>query len=229
MRLDIIAALPRFFDSVFDNAIYRRSTDAGLIQVKVHDLRDFGLGTYRQIDDYAYGGQAGMVLMAEPLSQCIESLQAQVNYDEVIYLTPDGVVFNQSIANQLSLRQNLLLICGHYKGIDQRIRERYVTREISIGDYVLSGGELAAAVLTDAILRLIPGIMGDESSALSDSHQDSLLSPPVYTRPADFNGLKVPDVLLSGNDKLIREWQHDQAIERTKQRRPDLWENWKEG
>jgi tRNA (guanine37-N1)-methyltransferase len=228
MRLDIIAALPHFFDSVFDNAIYRRSIEAGLIQVKVHDLRDFGIGTYRQIDDYAYGGSAGMVLMAQPLSQCIESLKAQVAYDEIIYLTPDGSVLNQAEANSLSLRQNLLMICGHYKGIDQRIRDHYVTKEISIGDYVLSGGELAAAVLTDAILRLIPGIMGDESSALSDSHQDSLLSPPVYTRPADFNGLKVPDILLSGNDKLIREWQHQQAIERTKERRPDLWENWKE-
>lgn len=229
MRLDIIAALPRFFDSVFDNAIYRRSTEAGLIQVRVHDLRDYGTGTYRQIDDYAYGGAAGMVLMAEPLAQCIERLQAQVTYDEVIYLTPDGMVLTQAVANQLSLRQNLLLICGHYKGIDQRIRDRYVTREISIGDYVLSGGELAAAVLTDAILRLIPGIMGDESSALSDSHQDSLLSPPVYTRPAEFKGMKVPEVLLSGNDKLIREWQHEQAIERTRVRRPDLWDHWKEG
>lgn len=228
MRLDIIAALPHFFDSVFDNAIYRRSIEAGLIQVKVHDLRDFGTGTYRQIDDYAYGGSAGMVLMAQPLAQCIESLMAQVTYDEIIYLTPDGSVLNQAEANRLSMKQNVLLICGHYKGIDQRIRDRYVTKEISIGDYVLSGGELAAAVLTDAILRLIPGIMGDESSALSDSHQDSLLSPPVYTRPADFQGMKVPEILLSGNDKLIREWQHQQAIERTKVRRPDLWENWKE-
>jgi len=229
MRLDIIAALPRFFDSVFDNAIYRRSTQSGLIQVKVHDLRDYGLGTYRQIDDYAYGGAAGMVLMPEPLAQCIEALKSQIVYDEIIYLTPDGSVLTQSLANLLSLRQNLLMICGHYKGIDQRIRDLYVTKEISIGDYVLSGGELAAAVLTDTILRLIPGIMGDESSALSDSHQDSLLSPPVYTRPAEFNGMKVPDILLSGNNKLIREWQDEQAIERTKARRPDLWENWKEG
>jgi len=229
MRLDIIAALPRFFDSVFDNAIYRRSVQAGLIQVNVHDLRDYGIGTYRQIDDYAYGGSAGMVLMAQPLAQCIESLKSQVTYNEIIYLTPDGTVFNQAEANRLSLQQNLLLICGHYKGIDQRIRDHYVTKEISIGDYVLSGGELAAAVLTDAILRLIPGIMGDESSALSDSHQDSLLSPPVYTRPADFNGMQVPEVLLSGNDKLIREWQHQQAIERTRERRPDLWEHWREG
>lgn len=226
MRLDIIAALPHFFDSVFDNAIYRRAIEAGLIQVNVHDLREHAPGNYRQIDDYAYGGAAGMVLMAEPLAQCIDSLKAHYHYDEIIYLTPDGVGFNQSTANQLSLQQNLMLICGHYKGIDQRIRDLYVTREISIGDYVLSGGELAAAVLTDAILRLIPGIMGDESSALSDSHQDGLLSAPVYTRPAEFKGHKVPPILLSGNDKLIREWQDDQALQKTKERRPDLWEKW---
>lgn len=229
MRLDIIAALPRYFDSVFDNAIYRRAMQAGLFQVAVHDLRDYGKGTYRQIDDYAYGGSAGMVLMPEPLAACIENLKSQCTYDDIIYLSPDGEVFNQHIANRLSLCQNLLLICGHYKGIDQRIRDLYVTREISIGDYVLSGGEIAAAVLTDAVLRLIPGVMGDESSALTDSHQDSLLSPPVYTRPAEFKGLKVPDVLLSGNDKAIRDWLHDQALERTRERRPDLWEQWGDG
>lgn len=224
MRIDIIAALPHFFDSVFDNAIYRRAIEAQLITVEVHDLREEGLGSYKQIDDYAYGGSAGMVLMPEPLANSIEKLTGLYTYDEIIYLTPDGTVFNQSIANQLSLRQNLLIICGHYKGIDQRIRDRYITREISIGDYVLSGGEIAAIVLTDSIIRLIPGIMGDESSALSDSHQDGLLAPPIYTRPADFRGLKVPDILLSGNDKKIAEWRHEQSLERTKERRKDLWD-----
>lgn len=224
MRIDIIAALPHFFDSVFDNAIYRRATDANIIQVRVHDLRDHGLGAYKQIDDYAYGGSAGMVLMPEPLAACVEKLAALYVYDEIIYLTPDGEVFNQAIANQLSLKTNLLLVCGHYKGIDQRIRDRYITKEISIGDYVLSGGEIAATVLTDAIIRLIPGVMGDESSALSDSHQDGLLAPPVYTRPAEFKGMKVPDILLSGNDKKIEEWKHDMAVERTKARRKDMWE-----
>lgn len=224
MRIDIIAALPHFFDSVFDNAIYRRATDANIIQVRVHDLRDHGLGAYKQIDDYAYGGSAGMVLMPEPLAACIEKLTALYVYDEIIYLTPDGEVFNQAIANQLSLKTNLLLVCGHYKGIDQRIRDWYITKEISIGDYVLSGGEIAATVLTDAIIRLIPGVMGDESSALSDSHQDGLLAPPVYTRPAEFKGMKVPDILLSGNDKKIEEWKHDMAVERTKARRKDMWE-----
>lgn len=229
MRLDIIAALPRYFDSVFDNAIYRRAKEAGLFQVTVHDLRDYGKGTYRQIDDYAYGGSAGMVLMPEPLATCIENLKSHHSYDDIIYLSPDGEVFNQPVANRLSLCQKLMLICGHYKGIDQRIRDLYVTREISIGDYVLSGGEIAAAVLTDAVLRLIPGVMGDEASALTDSHQDSLLSPPVYTRPAEFKGLKVPDVLLSGNDKAIRDWLHEQALERTRERRPDLWQQWGDG
>ncbi len=224
MRIDIIAVLPHFFNSVFDNAIYRRAMDKNIFQVQVHDLRLFGMGTYKQIDDYAYGGGAGMVLMPEPIAQCIESLTSQYTYDEIIYLTPDGDVFHQGMANQLSLKRNLLMVCGHYKGIDQRIRDKYITREISIGDYVLSGGEIAATVLTDAILRLLPGVMGDESSALSDSHQDGLLAPPVYTRPADFQGLKVPDILLSGNDKKIEEWKHEMAIERTKTRRKDLWE-----
>lgn len=224
MRIDIIAALPHFFDSVFDNAIYRRATESNIIRVQVHDLRDHGLGSYKQIDDYAYGGSAGMVLMPEPLAHCIEKLTSVCMYDEIIYLTPDGEVFNQSTANQLSLKKNLLLVCGHYKGIDQRIRDRYITKEISIGDYVLSGGEIAATVLTDAVIRLIPGVMGDESSALSDSHQDGLLAPPVYTRPAEFKGMKVPDILLSGNDKKIEDWKHEMAIERTKARRKDMWE-----
>ncbi len=226
IRIDIIAALPHYFDSVFDNAIYKRSIQSGLLQLHVHDLRQFGIGNYKQIDDYPFGGTAGMVLMPEPLANCIDQLRLQVNYDEIIYLTPDGELFNQKLANQLSLSKNLLLICGHYKGIDQRIREIYVTKEISIGDYVLSGGEIAASVLTDAVLRLVPGIMGDETSALTDSHQDGLLAPPVYTRPSDFKGHKVPDILLSGHEKKINEWLHDQSILRTKERRPDLFETW---
>ena len=226
IRIDIIAALPHYFDSVFDNAIYKRSIQSGLLQLHVHDLRQFGIGNYKQIDDYPFGGTAGMVLMPEPLANCIDQLRLQVNYDEIIYLTPDGELFNQKLANQLSLSKNLLLVCGHYKGIDQRIREIYVTKEISIGDYVLSGGEIAASVLTDAVLRLVPGIMGDETSALTDSHQDGLLAPPVYTRPSDFKGHKVPDILLSGHEQKIIEWLHDQSILRTKERRPDLFETW---
>ncbi|MEP7269175.1 MAG: tRNA (guanosine(37)-N1)-methyltransferase TrmD, partial [Saprospiraceae bacterium] len=228
IRIDIIAALPHYFDSVFDNAIYRRSIEAGLLQLHIHDLRQFGMGSYKQIDDYPYGGSAGMVLMADPLANLIDSLMKDVKYDEIIYLTPDGNLLDQKLANQLSLKENLLFICGHYKGIDQRIRDIYVTKEISIGDYVLSGGEIAAAVLTDAVLRLVPGIMGDESSALSDSHQDGLLAPPVFTRPSEFRGRKVPEILLSGHDKKINDWLHEQSVERTKERRPDLWEKWKE-
>ncbi len=224
MRIDIISALPHYFDSVFENAIYRRAMSAEVIDIQIHDLREFGIGNYKQIDDYAYGGQAGMVLMPQPLAKCIESLKSKYVYDEVIYLTPDGVLLNQGMANLLSLKKTLLIICGHYKGIDQRIRDKYVTKEISIGDYVLSGGEMAAAVLADVILRLIPGIMSDESSALSDSHQDGLLAPPVYTRPADFDGLKVPEILLSGHDKKIDEWLEEQSMERTKRLRPDMWE-----
>lgn len=224
MRIDIISALPHYFDSVFENAIYRRAMSAEVIDIQIHDLREFGIGNYKQIDDYAYGGQAGMVLMPQPLAKCIESLKSKYVYDEVIYLTPDGVLLNQGMANLLSLKKTLLIICGHYKGIDQRIRDKYVTKEISIGDYVLSGGEMAAAVLADVILRLIPGIMSDESSALSDSHQDGILAPPVYTRPADFDGLKVPEILLSGHDKKIDEWLEEQSMERTKRLRPDMWE-----
>lgn len=226
IRIDIIAALPHYFDSVFDNSIYKRSIQSGLLQLHVHDLRQFGIGNYKQIDDYPFGGTAGMVLMPEPLANCIDQLLSNVTYDDIIYLTPDGELFNQKMANQLSLSKNLLLICGHYKGIDQRIRDMYVTKEISIGDYVLSGGEIAASVLTDAVLRLVPGIMSDETSALTDSHQDGLLAPPVYTRPSDFKGHKVPDILLSGHEKKINEWLHDQSILRTKERRPDLFETW---
>jgi tRNA (guanine37-N1)-methyltransferase len=222
MRIDIISVVPELLESPFSHSIMKRAAQKGLLEVFVHDLRKYGIGNYKQIDDYQYGGGAGMVIMPEPLSRCIEDLQRERKYDEVIFLTPDGVTLNQKMANHLSLKSNLLFICGHYKGIDERIREHYVTLEISIGDYVLSGGELAAAVLTDAIGRLIPGVLNDETSALTDSFQDDLLSPPVYTRPADFKGWKVPEVLTSGNFKRIEEWRMDQAMERTQQRRPDL-------
>ncbi|MEY2905458.1 MAG: hypothetical protein RJA52_1474 [Bacteroidota bacterium] len=222
MRIDIISAVPELLESPFSHSIMKRAAQKGLLEVYVHDLRKYGIGNYKQIDDYQYGGGAGMVIMPEPLFNCIQDLQNERNYDEVIFLTPDGVTLNQKMANQLSLKNNLLFICGHYKGIDERIRQNLITLEISIGDYVLSGGELAAAVLTDAIGRLIPGVLNDETSALTDSFQDDLLSPPVYTRPAEFNGWKVPEVLTSGNFKNIEDWRMDQDIERTKQRRPDL-------
>ena len=225
MRIDIIAIIPKLLDGPFAHSIMKRAQDKGLLKVVVHDLKDFGIGKHKQIDDYQYGGGAGMVLMPEPLSNCIEHLKNERSYDEVIYLSPDGETLSQKLANQLSLQGNLLLICGHYKGIDQRIRDLYVTREISIGDYVLSGGELAAAVLVDAIGRLIPGVLNDGSSALTDSFQDNLLAPPVYTRPAEFKSLKVPEVLLSGHDKNIEDWRESQAEERTQDRRPDILED----
>jgi tRNA (guanine37-N1)-methyltransferase len=201
-----------------------RAVKRELVSIDIHDLRDYGLGRHRQIDDYQYGGGAGMVMMAEPLYNCITSLRESAAYDEIIYLTPDGQTLDQGMVNRLSLKKNLLLLCGHYKGIDERIRSNMVTMEISIGDYVLSGGELAAAVLIDSISRVIPGVLNDGSSALTDSFQDSLLSPPVYTRPADFHGWKVPDILLSGNDAKIDEWRREQALNRTSERRPDLLE-----
>lgn len=210
------------FDGPFSHSIIKRSIDKKLLTIHYHNLRDFSSNKYKSIDDYAYGGGAGMVMMAEPISRCIEKLKAERSYDEIIYLSPDGELLDQAMANSLSLRQNIMLLCGHYKGIDERIRELYISREISIGNYVLSGGEHAAIILTDTIVRLIPGVLGDETSALSDSFQDDLLSPPVYTRPREFKGLKVPDVLLSGNEKLIREWQYEKALERTKQRRPEM-------
>ena len=222
MRIDIISAIPALLESPFQHSILKRASRKGHLQVNVHDLREFGLGKHRQIDDYQFGGGAGMVMMPEPLDNCISFLKSQVNYDEVIYLTPDGKTLNQKLANRLSLYDNLLLLCGHYKGIDERIREKHITMDISIGDYVLSGGELAAAVLVDSIGRLIPGVLNDESSALSDSFQDDILAPPVYTRPAEYDEMKVPDVLLSGNDKMIEDWRNDQALRRTKERRPDL-------
>ncbi|GAA0535959.1 tRNA (guanosine(37)-N1)-methyltransferase TrmD [Chitinophaga japonensis] len=225
MRIDIITVQPGLLESPFSHSILKRAQAKGLLEIHVHNLRDFSTFKHQQVDDYQFGGGAGMVMMMEPVVRAIEHLQAQVSYDEIIYLTPDGETLNQPMANQLSLKGNLLLLCGHYKGIDERIREHFITREISIGDFVLSGGELAAAVLVDAIGRLIPGVLNDETSALFDSFQDNLLAPPVYTRPEEYRGWKVPDVLLSGDHRKIEEWRHEQSLERTRQRRPDLLGN----
>ncbi len=222
MRIDILTVLPELLESPLQHSIMKRAQEKGLLEVKVQHLRKWAVNEYGQVDDYQYGGGAGMVMMCEPLAKAIEELSAQRVYDEVIYLTPDGEKLNQKIANSLSLKENLLMICGHYKGIDERIREHFVTKEISIGDFVLSGGELPAAILVDAIGRLLPGVLNDETSALFDSFQDNLLAPPVYTRPEDFRGWKVPDVLMSGNHKLIEEWRHEQSLLRTQKRRPDL-------
>ncbi len=225
MQIHIITVHPELLASPFEHSIMKRAQEKGLLQVEVHDLRTFGFGKHQQVDDYQFGGGAGMVMMTEPLVNCIEKLQESCQFDEIIYLTPDGHRLNQGLTNQLSLKQNLLLICGHYKGIDERVREHFVTLEISIGDYVLSGGELPAAVLVDAIGRLIPGVLGDETSALFDSFQDNLLAPPVYTRPSEFRGWKVPEVLMSGNFAKIEDWRMEQAIQRTQERRPDLLQN----
>lgn len=222
MKIDIISAVPDLLQSPFDHSIISRAKSSGLVELNIIDLRDFGLNNYRQIDDYQFGGGAGMVLMIEPIFNCINSLTEKTKYDQIIYLTPDGKTLDQRTANQLSTSNSLLLICGHYKGIDERIREHLITMEISIGDYVLSGGELAAAVLTDSIVRLIPGVLSDSESALTDSFQDNILSPPVYSRPAEFNGWKVPEVLLSGHEKRIMDWRMEQSLKRTKERRPDL-------
>ncbi len=222
MRIDIITVLPELLKSPFEASILKRAQEKGLVEVYFHNLRDFSLNRYGQIDDYQYGGGAGMVMMIEPIDKCISGLQAERQYDEIIYLTPDGITLNQNIANELSLKGNIIMLCGHYKGVDQRVRDLFVTREISIGDYVLSGGELAAAVLADSIIRLLPGVLNDETSALSDSFQDDLLAPEVYTRPAEYKGMKVPDILLSGDFPKIEEWRHQNAIERTTKRRPDL-------
>lgn len=222
MRIDIIAVVPELLQSPFQHSIFKRAVEKGLASVYFHDLRQYGLGNYKQIDDYSFGGGAGMVLMIEPIDACISALKAERNYDEVIYLTPDGHTLNQPMANELSLKENIIILCGHYKGVDQRVRDHFVTKEISIGDYVLSGGELAAAVLADAIVRLIPGVLSDETSALTDSFQDNLLAPPVYTRPAEYKGWKVPDILLSGNTPQIDAWREEQAYKRTEERRPDL-------
>lgn len=223
MRIDIITVKPALLDGPFAHSIIKRAQEKGLAEVHIHDLRNYGLGKHKQVDDTQFGGGAGMVMMIEPIERIINELKSKNNYDEVIFMTPDGEQFNQSTANNLSLKTNLILLCGHYKGIDERIRTQFITKEISIGDYVLSGGELAAAVVTDAVIRLLPGVLNDETSALSDSFQDDLLAPPVYTRPADYKGWTVPEVLLSGNFKAIDKWRQEQAESRTKSRRPDIW------
>lgn len=222
LRIDILTVLPELLESPFSHSIMKRAQEKGLLEVRVHQLRKWAVNRYGMVDDYQYGGGAGMVMMCEPLANAIDELQKDQPYDAIIYMTPDGQRFDQRMANQLSLKGNLLIICGHYKGIDERIRQQYVTMEISIGDYVLSGGELAAAVVVDAIGRLIPGVLNDETSALTDSFQDNLLAPPVYTRPADFRGMKVPEILLQGDPKKVEEWRYEQALQRTKDRRPDL-------
>jgi tRNA (guanine37-N1)-methyltransferase len=225
MRIDIISVLPELLQSPLQHSIIKRAQEKKLLEVNVHNLRKWAVNEYGQVDDYQYGGGAGMVMMCEPLAKVIEELSSERKYDEIVYLTPDGEKLDQKIANALSLKENIMMICGHYKGIDERIRQHFVTKEISIGDYVLSGGELAAAVLVDCIGRLIPGVLNDETSALFDSFQDNLLAPPVYTRPEDFRGWKVPDELLSGNHKVIEEWRHEQSLSRTRNRRPDLLSN----
>ena len=222
MRIDIISVKPELLTGPFDHSIIARAKEKGLLEIYVHNLRDYGIGKHKVIDDYQYGGGAGMVMMCGPLDDIITDLKSEREYSDIIYLTPDGVQYNQGIANHLSLGSNIMMICGHYKGIDERIREMHVTKEISIGDYVLSGGELAAAVMADSIGRLLPGVLGDETSALFDSHQDGLLAPPVYTRPEDYKGYIVPSILLSGNNKAIDDWRNDQAEKRTEKRRPDM-------
>jgi len=224
MRIDILTLFPEMFTGPFTESIVKRAVAKGLVEIHIHNIRDFSKDKHQRVDDYQFGGGAGMVMMAEPVVDAIESLTSVRQYDDVIFMTPDGEQFSQPIANQLSMSENIILLCGHYKGLDERVREHFITREISIGDYVLSGGELAACVIADAIIRLIPGALNDETSALSDSFQDGLLSAPVYTRPAEFRGWKVPDVLLSGHEKNIHEWRQQQSLERTKNRRPDLME-----
>lgn len=224
MRIDILSVVPELLESPLNHSIIKRAREKKIVGIYIHNIRNWSKDKYRKVDDYPFGGEAGMVLMIQPVFDCIRELMAQRNYDEIIYTSPDAPVFNQQMANELSLKENIMILCGHYKGIDQRIRDNLITREISIGDYVLTGGELPACIMTDAIVRLIPGAMSDESSALSDSFQDNLLAPPVYTRPAEFNGWGVPEVLLSGNHAKIREWQEQQAYERTRLLRPDLLE-----
>ena len=225
MRIDILTIFPDMFEGPFSLSIIKRAIEKGHVYINITDIRDYSTNKHKRVDDYPYGGGSGMVMMIEPIAACIENLRSKRNYDEIIYLSPDGQLLDQKVANHLSTYSSLILLCGHYKGIDERIREHFITREISIGNYVLSGGELAAAVLTDTIVRLIPGVLNDETSALSDSFQDDLISPPVYTRPADFKGIKVPEILLSGNDKEIYQWRLNKAIERTKERRPEIYNN----
>lgn len=222
MRIDILTCLPRLLDSFFAHSILQRAQQGGFVEVVVHDLRDYTLDKHRRVDDYAFGGGAGMVMSIEPIARCIRALKVERTYDEIIYVTPDGERFEQRTANRLSLAQNLIILCGHYKGVDERVRELFITKEISVGDYVLSGGELPAALISDAIIRLLPGVLNDETSALTDSFQDDLLAPPVYTRPAEFEGHAVPEILLSGHEAKINEWRFEKALERTRQRRPDL-------
>jgi|SRR6478736_4329684 len=222
MHIDIITCLPRLIESPFSDSILKRAQEKGLVTVKIHDLRPYSTNKHKAVDDYAFGGGAGMVMMIEPIDLCISALKAEREYDEVIYMSPDGELLTQSLANGLSLKRNIILLCGHYKGVDERVREHLITREISIGDYVLSGGELAAAVLADSVIRLLPGVLSDETSALSDSFQDGLVAPPVYTRPAEYKGWKVPDILLSGHEAKIEAWKHDQALDRTQKKRPNL-------
>ena len=224
MRVDILTVLPEMIEPFIGMSMLRRAQDKGLAEIVVHNLRDYTSNKWRRVDDYPFGGAAGMVMQIEPVERAIETLRAERPYDEVIFTSPDGDLLDQPTANRLSLKENIIILCGHYKGIDQRIRDHLITREISIGDYVLTGGELPAAVIADSIIRLIPGVLGDEESALSDSFQDNLLAPPIYTRPADWHGWRVPDVLLSGNERLIREWEYDRAVERTKRLRPHLLE-----
>lgn len=223
MRIDIITVLPELMRSPFEASILKRAIDKGLVDIHFHNLRDYATNAYKQIDDYQFGGGAGMVMMIEPIDKCISKLKNERHYDELIYMTPDGARFDQTTANELSLKKNLIILCGHYKGVDQRVRDHLITREISVGDFVLSGGEIAASVICDAIIRLIPGVLNNETSALTDSFQDDLLAPPIYTRPAQYNGWDVPEILLSGDRKKIDQWREDQAIERTKTKRPDLW------
>lgn len=222
MRIDILSAVPDLITSPFESSILKIAIDKGLVSVHIHNLRDYATNNYKQIDDYQYGGGAGMVMMIEPIDKCITKLKSERDYDEIIYMTPDGAPFKQGHANELSLKKNIMILCGHYKGVDQRIRDHFITREISIGDYVLSGGELAAVVVSDAIIRLLPGVLGDETSALTDSFQDDLLAPPIYTRPAEYKGWKVPDILLSGDFAKIEKWREDEALSRTEKLRPDL-------
>ncbi|HRK52317.1 MAG TPA: tRNA (guanosine(37)-N1)-methyltransferase TrmD [Cyclobacteriaceae bacterium] len=224
MHIDIITCLPKLLKGPFSDSILKRAQDKQLVSIDIHDLRDYSANKHRAIDDYAFGGGAGMVMMVEPIDRCISHLKGIRKYDEVIYMSPDGDLLTQSVANHLSLSQNLIMLCGHYKGVDERVREHLITREISIGDYVLSGGELAAAVLSDSIIRLIPGVLSDESSAMTDSFQDGLVAPPVYTRPASYKGWNVPEILLSGHDAKVEKWRHEKAVERTKTRRPGLFQ-----
>jgi tRNA (guanine37-N1)-methyltransferase len=222
VRFDIISCVPDLLKSPFEHSILKRAIDKGLTEVKVHNLRDYAVNKHKTVDDYAYGGGAGMVLQIEPIDRCIQALKSERTYDDIIYMSPDGELLTQRLANGLALKGNMILLCGHYKGVDERVRQHLITREISVGDFVLSGGELAAAIVCDAVIRLIPGVLNDETSALTDSFQDDLIAPPVYSRPADYKGMKVPDVLLSGNDALIDDWRHEQSLQRTKERRPNL-------